>query len=191
MVEDDSIALVRRAREGDREAWEVLCARHYPRWLRRYHGQLGDTLRAVWETQDLVQSAVREALRDIASLRSETAFFAWVSTIVRRKITEKRRLAERVKAVGFDDLDILPHADGRPGSKVEAQEEEARLLDGMLALFPRYPDHMAAVYMKYFAEWKAPAMAEVFGKSERSVQRYITSGMLLLKSTLGGAGESV
>lgn len=61
----ETLLLVQRARGGDGEAWGELLERYYNRWLGRYHADLGSTIRKLYDTQDLVQSAVGDAMRDI------------------------------------------------------------------------------------------------------------------------------
>ncbi|MBN1421555.1 MAG: hypothetical protein JXP34_22470, partial [Planctomycetes bacterium] len=91
MASPESMALVVRAKSGDREAWSALCERYYPRWVRAVHGRMGREVRRLYDTPDIVQSAIAEALRDIGNLRSEGSFFSWVSAIIRRKIADKCR----------------------------------------------------------------------------------------------------
>ena len=78
----ESIELIVRAKEGDRDAWKAICERYYPLWMRKFHGKLGNDLRNVQETQDLVQSAMADAMADVGKLRNDAAFFAWVCTII-------------------------------------------------------------------------------------------------------------
>ena len=52
------------------------------KWLKKFHGELGARLRNHYDTEDLVQSAMTIAIRDVVKLRDEAAFFAWVSTII-------------------------------------------------------------------------------------------------------------
>ena len=91
MANADTLALVARAKEGDSKARNDLIARYYDRWLQRFHGELGTTLRTLHSTQDIVQSALLEAVRDIGTLRNEGAFFAWVTMIIKHKIAQKRK----------------------------------------------------------------------------------------------------
>ena len=94
-----TIALVRRAKKGDREAWGQLIDRYYDDWLSRYHGDLGTTLRRIYDTEDVVQSAVAEAFKEIAELRDETAFFVWVTAILRHKVALRYRQNRRQHAL--------------------------------------------------------------------------------------------
>jgi len=178
--------LIERAREGDPEAWKEVFAKYFPRWVARFHGELGDTLKRVWDTEDIVQSALAEAIAKIGNLRNEACFFAWVSAIVRRKLLEKQKLEGRLKLVRFDDLDGFAHPDGRPDRKLSSQEENRCLLDTILALFPVYPEHMGCVYLRYFAGKSPDDIALLYERSKRTVYRLLQSGLLLIRSRLSG-----
>lgn len=178
------LATVNRAKAGDRAAWDSLCRELWPRWVRDHHGALGDTLRRVWNTEDLVQSAIAEAIRDAPNLRIEAAFYAWVSAIVRRKVAEKRRISNRLPAVSLHDFDAAG-CDGRKGGgRAGNNEDTMQVLDALLALFPSYPEHMAALYLRYFAKKRTASITALFGRSQRSTERTLHAGLLLLKSQL-------
>ncbi|MBI4603323.1 MAG: hypothetical protein HY721_15320 [Planctomycetes bacterium] len=186
MTSPESIALIRRAKAGDRQAWGELCQRYYPRWLKEYHGQLGPALRQLHDTVDLVQSAIAEALKDIGDLRCEAAFYCWVSTIIRRKIASKRKKSGRLEPVRLDDVDDIGRKKPPSTALAFRDEDYGRLLDALLELFPLYPAPMAAVYLKYFEKLTIPSLMQVFGKSERSAHRLIETGLALLRSKLDG-----
>ena len=181
---EQSLVLVRRAREGDMAAWETICRKYYPRWLARYHGQLGDTLRRLSDTEDLIQSAMAEAIKGIHNLREEAAFYAWVTAIIRRKIADRRQVADRLKPVSMPNQDALPHGNGTPQKQLTTQEEQVRLLDAIIQLFPVYTTHMSILYLKYYSGVDLKELADLFQKSERSIQRLLRSGLVLLKSSL-------
>ena len=69
--------------------------RYYGAWLNKYHGDLGTAVRKLYDTQDLVQSAIGDAMRDVSKLRNEAAFFTWVTSIIRHKLANARRRVER------------------------------------------------------------------------------------------------
>jgi DNA-directed RNA polymerase specialized sigma24 family protein len=179
----DTVTLIRRAKEGDRQAWNELCSKYYGQWLERYHNRLGQDMRGGHDTDDLVQSAVGDALRDIRQLRSEPAFFSWVCAIIQRKIATARR-NQRVNVV---PIEVLPEQamPAMPGLPADPSEDGyVRLLDGMISLFPDYPDYMAAVYLQYFAQLDRATQAQAMGRSIRTVHRLTQSGVALLRSVL-------
>jgi len=88
--------LARRAKEGDREALDALVRRTYPGLARdaRLRLRTGPpALRARLATDDLAQSAIRDALRVLPAYRpqGEGSFRAWLAGFLRNKV--HRRLA--------------------------------------------------------------------------------------------------
>lgn len=185
MATSESIALALRAKGGDREAWEALCRRYYPEWLRKYHGRLGNALRKVRDTQDLVQSAVAEALEHVGGLRNEAAFFAWVSAIIRRKIADCARDAARREVVSVDEIAETAAWTPDLGVELENAEEYIRVCDCVLELFEPYAEHMAMFSLRYFEGRTIGELMEIFGASERTVHRRLENAVLLLKSKIG------
>jgi RNA polymerase sigma-70 factor (ECF subfamily) len=84
-VDNDS-ALVRRAMEGDREAFSDLAAVHWRRLL-----GLARSIVADLEAEDVVQEALIKAWRRLRSLREEKAFSAWLTRIVANTAVAKAR----------------------------------------------------------------------------------------------------
>ena len=186
MTSPESVALIRRAKAGDREAWEALCRRYYPKWLDQFHGKLRPELRRLYDTQDLVQSAVREAVRDIQGLRKEGAFYAWVCAIIRHKIGEKAKHDGKYPMISLDAVEELSGSEARSELRMATEEEYLQSLDVILMLFPDYQEEMGAFYLRHFEDLDAPAISAVLGASERQVYRWIESGRMLLRSKLPG-----
>lgn len=188
MAATDTLVLVRRAKDGDRKAWADLLERYYDRWIRKYQGNLGPTVRKLYDTQDLVQSAVGDALRDISSLKSEAAFFAWVSAIIRHKLAMRRRELERESSLeGSAAKEVAERPDEhQPGPEpaVATLESYVHCLGVILELFPRHPEPMAAVIMKILDGHSIQVVAERLGRPERTAYRLLQKGTDLLKARL-------
>jgi DNA-directed RNA polymerase specialized sigma24 family protein len=198
MKSDDTIALVQRAKKGDGQARDDLIARYYSRWLDRFHGDLGTTLRSLHSTQDIVQSALLDAVRGLGNLRNEGAFFAWVTMIIKHKIAEKRK---RVRARGGRKVgargsrgglpDLPDPAALPPGAELADLEEYSQVTEAILVLFPTYPRPMAAVALRYL--WGSEieeVMAQLGGVSRRSVWLWLRQGLDLLRKRLEGEGDA-
>jgi RNA polymerase sigma factor (sigma-70 family) len=183
-----TLGLIRGAREGDSNAWSALLERFYQDWLDRFHGDLGTTIRRLYDTVDLVQSAVGDVLRALPSLNNEKVFFAWVTAIIRHKIADrKRRLRRERPALAGDRLPepAAAPSDSPEERAVEDAEVYARTLDAILALFPDHPEAMAAVFLKVLDDQPIRAIAERLGLPERTVFRRIEKGIELLRQRLG------
>ena len=85
LVEEDS-DLVRRAKEGDREAFSELAIAHWRRLL-----ALARSIVADLEAEDVVQEALIKAWRKLGSLRDEAAFGAWLTRIVANAAVSRAR----------------------------------------------------------------------------------------------------
>jgi RNA polymerase sigma-70 factor (ECF subfamily) len=84
-VDNDS-ALVRRAMDGDREAFSDLAANQWRRLL-----GLARSIVADLEAEDVVQEALIKAWRKLGSLRDAEAFGAWLTRIVANTAVAKAR----------------------------------------------------------------------------------------------------
>ena len=179
--------LVRRAREGDRDAVGKLLECYYERWLCQYHGQLGRSVRRLYETRDLIQSAVGEALEALPKLRNESAFYCWMTSIIRHKLAKTHRALHREKVLIVSPEDLAPQAsasapDGSSGAATA--EEYIRVLDAFLDLFPRCPERMAAVYLKLLEDCSIEVIQQRLGQSRRTVFRWLKEGTALLRVRL-------
>jgi DNA-directed RNA polymerase specialized sigma24 family protein len=176
--------LVRKAKGGDREAWNALVERFYESWLRRYHGRLGTGVARWYDTQGLVNSAVGDAIRDLPRLRNDAAFFAWVTAIIRHKMAIARRTEVLARPAG-DQLADLPDGKGRTAqSDVIDLDTYLHTLYAILALFPKYPEEMAAVSLKLLDGCTIPEMVERLEKPERTVYHWLRKGTELLKARI-------
>ena len=101
-VDNDS-ALVRRAMEGDREAFSDLAAVHWRRLL-----ALARSIVADLEAEDVVQDALIKAWRKLGSLREPDAFSAWLTRIVANTAVaraRRRRFFEPVDGVAIEAVE--------------------------------------------------------------------------------------
>jgi len=133
-----SVALLLRARDGDAAAREELCARYLPRLKRWAHGRVPAQMRAVLDTQDIVQDALMRSVRRIDAFAPahEGAFCAYVCEAIKNRLRDAARGAARRPAgmpISFDH----PAPDPSPleqavGSETLARYEAAlaRLRDG-------------------------------------------------------------
>jgi RNA polymerase sigma-70 factor (ECF subfamily) len=106
-VDNDS-ALVRRAMEGDPEAFSDLAAVHWRRLL-----ALARSIVADLEAEDVVQDGLVKAWRKLGSLRDPEAFNAWLTRIVANTAVaraRRRRLTEPIDGVAVaavrDAIDV-------------------------------------------------------------------------------------
>ena len=101
-VEDDS-RLVRRAMDGDREAFSDLAVIHWRRLV-----ALARSIVADLEAEDVVQEGLLKAWRKLGTLREDRAFGAWLTRIVANTAVAKarrRRIFEPIDGVALKAVD--------------------------------------------------------------------------------------
>jgi len=150
-VEDDSL-LVRRAMDGDREAFSDLAVTHWRRLL-----ALARSIVADLEAEDVVQEGLIKAWRKLGTLREERAFPAWLTRIVANTAVAKarrRRVFEPIDGVSVEAVD----------SSVEDRIDVGRLL---VKLAPR---QRAVLHLTTIEGMTDHEIGEVLGISKPSVR---------------------
>ena len=94
---ESSLDLLERARNGDREALEVLMTRYLPRLRRWASGRLPRWARDVADTQDLVQDTLLQTFKriDTIEVRHEGALQAYLRQGIVNRIRDEFRRAGR------------------------------------------------------------------------------------------------
>jgi RNA polymerase sigma-70 factor (ECF subfamily) len=90
-----SSALIMRARDGDVDACNELCARYLPRLRRWAHGRLPPWAREHLDTEDIVQDTLMQSVRqlDVFTPHHDRAFCAYVSQALRNRLRDAMRRA--------------------------------------------------------------------------------------------------
>jgi RNA polymerase sigma factor (sigma-70 family) len=110
-----SYALMLRARNGDRDACNELCARYLPRLRRWAHGRLPGWARQHLDTEDIVQDTLMHSMRQLPAFtpQNERAFCAYVSEALRNRLRDAMRRAV-VRPAGEPLSHHEPAADPSP-----------------------------------------------------------------------------
>lgn len=150
-VEDDSL-LVRRAMDGDREAFSDLAVAHWRRLL-----ALARSIVADLEAEDVVQDGLFKAWRKLGSLRDEKAFTAWVTRIVANTAiaqARRRRVFEQIDGFALRAVD----------SSVDHRIDVGRLL------FQLAPRQRAVLHLTALEGMTDHEIGEALGISKSSVR---------------------
>ena len=127
-VEDEAV-LVRKARDGDRHAFDRLVALHLPLvWSTVFR-----VLRHREDTEDIVQEVFITAHRSLAGFRGDAKFSTWLHRIAVTRALNHVEKAETKLQRASDTIDIEapdgPRAIGTPVAALEAKELMSRLAD--------------------------------------------------------------
>jgi len=150
-VDNDS-ALVRRAMEGDREAFSDLAAAHWRRLL-----GLARSIVADLEAEDVVQDALFKAWKKLGSLREPRAFSAWLTRIVANAAVARAR-----RSRFFEPINGVAVAAAE--APVDLRIDVARL---MRRLAPR---QRAVLHLTAVEGYTDREIAEALGISSSSVR---------------------
>jgi len=161
----ETVELLRRWHEGDREALAAIVERELP-WLRAHvHRRLGPQLRRRGETEDYVQEALIDALRygprfvvaDEARLRALLGRIVenTLRDQVERHEAQKRDVGREEPLPSGSVLDLDTGRVTRPSEAAAAREAEAWV---RLALELLDPEDRRAILMR---EWEGRSFPEI------------------------------
>jgi RNA polymerase sigma-70 factor (ECF subfamily) len=150
-VDNDSV-LVRRAMDGDPEAFSDLAAAHWRRLL-----ALARSIVADLEAEDVVQEALIKAWRKLRSLRDPEAFNAWLTRIVANTAVAKAR-----RRRFFEPIDGVAVAAAE--APVDVRIDVGRLLLGLA------PRQRAVLHLTAVEGFTDREIAEALGISSSSVR---------------------
>ena len=142
-----TLALLLRARHGDREALDVLFARLLPSLRRWAHGRLQGGARGVADTADLVQQAMVGALRHLDRFepRRRDALRAYLRQAIRNRVADELRRSQRRPPHVPVDVDDVPAPGGAsPLSLLLSAEQERRFRRALATLRPEEQELVVA-----------------------------------------------
>ncbi len=166
---ESSVELLARAQSGDDEALNGLLARYLPRLTRWASGRLPAGMRTMLDTNDLVQDALINALRNLTSLeiRSEGTLQAYLRRAVNNRIIDLYRRASR-----RPQRDELPEDAPASGASpleaaigAEALDAYERALDALSA------DDREAIVLRVELGFDFPEVARQLGKPSADAAR--------------------
>lgn len=159
--ENVTLALLERARNGDRDALDRLCARYLPLMRRWAAGRLPRYARGLHDTEDLVQETLIKTLRNLGhfEMRHEGALRAYLREALDNGIRHVVRGAHRkppaasLGSVEFEDPADSPLQEAVGREQLEAYEralqalsaQDREVIVGRLELGMEYDDLAVAV----------------------------------------------
>ncbi len=156
--------LVRRARDGDRDAYDVLVTQSIDAMYRVARLILRDYDRA----SDAVQEALVRCWRDLPQLRDPERFDGWLRRILLRAVMEEARKRRRDRIV----LSVIPIASHPDASADLANRDEIARVFGRLSV-----EHRTIVVLHHYLGLTADEAASTIGipvGTARSRRHYAT-----------------
>ncbi|HEV2948831.1 MAG TPA: sigma-70 family RNA polymerase sigma factor [Gemmataceae bacterium] len=181
---DSEIALVRKARDGDRPAFEELVRRTSRLVFARLYLETGDRQRS----EDLLQETLLTAFRRLRWLEEPKNFRSWLLTIAQnlavdaaRHDLRKKRYAGRAGGVNPPVLANLPSQS--PGPEQPAEREETRA--AVLAVLRSLPEeYRLPLTLRYIGGADYDSICMQLGLTNGSLRGLLHRGMKLLRTEL-------
>lgn len=168
--------LWRRAKSGDRSAFDELFALHTERLLVFISAKLGERLRARIEPHDVLQDAYASAVRDFAQFEyvEEGAFVRWLCRIIDHRLRDahdyfaaaKRQVQERPQTPPTGPVTALARAEDRE----RLQQALAQLTD----------EHREVILLKYFQGLTAEEAGERMQRTPGAIRNLLSRALVEL-----------
>jgi len=179
-------ALLGRAREGDRGAFDELFERLYPELKRLAQARLSGHQRGTaMETTVLLHECYLRLLQANSLAPADRAhFFAYAARVMRSIVVDAVRAAQRTRRGGGAEHVTLDTAIADAlAQPYEDVLDIDRALDELARLEPRLA---RVVEMRYFAAMNETEIAQALGVTDRTVRRDWEKARLLLAHALKG-----
>jgi RNA polymerase sigma-70 factor, ECF subfamily len=179
MSETDT-ALVVRARDGDRAAFEALVRRTSRLVYARLYLDAGRRDRV----EDLLQETYLRAFRAVRWLDDAAGFRPWLLTIAHNVLIDDARQAARLKRkppTADNYLAALPSPEPAPDEAAERAELRQRVLSVLRSLPAEY---QMPLTLRYIAGADHDAIGEQLGLTDGSLRGLLHRGLKMLRDRL-------
>jgi RNA polymerase sigma-70 factor (ECF subfamily) len=180
MSETDT-ALVRRARDGDRAAFEELVRRTSRLVFARLYLDTGNAARA----EDLLQETLLAAYRSLRRLEKPDGFRPWLLTIAHNVLIDAARRESRQKraAPAWSDTPLTEVPAGGPPPDEHAEQEETR--QRVLAVLRSLPEeYRLPLTLRYLTGADYETISQQLGLTNGSLRGLLHRGLKMLRDRL-------
>jgi RNA polymerase sigma-70 factor (ECF subfamily) len=178
MVANESDAeLVKKAQEGNRDAFITLYNRYLPKVFNRVKSRV-----PVSDAEDVTQNIFIAIMQSLNSFKGQSAFSTWTYTIVNRQIADYyRKRYRRNESVGLDELE---NTHSSLSYEEEHLAEHALIQKALLDL----PEHYQEIILMRFADGlKFKSIAKKQGQSLEAVKSLYRRAIQAMQKKLDGA----
>jgi RNA polymerase sigma-70 factor (ECF subfamily) len=164
-----SVELIRRAREGDRQAVDILFGRYLPTLRRWATGRLPRWARDYVDTDDMIQDTLIRTFRNVQAFvpRHDGAFGAYLRQALRNRIRDEVRRAQRSPR----PVEMRDDHEGRDASPLEQAIGREALERYEEALLRLTEEERELVLARIEMGLSYKALAEAMGKPTADAAR--------------------
>jgi RNA polymerase sigma-70 factor (ECF subfamily) len=179
-MSDTETALVRRAQDGDRAAFEELVRRSSRLVFARLYLETG----CVHRTEDLLQETMLLAFRSLSRLADPAGFRPWLLAIAHNTLIDAARRDSRRKRsppANGAPVDAVASAGPAPDEAAHRTEARQRVLAALRSLPEEYRMPLA---LRYLTGADYDAIGEQLGLTNGSLRGFLHRGLKLLRERL-------
>lgn len=180
-MSETETALVLRARDGDRAAFEELVRRTSRLVFARLYLDTGNPDRA----EDLLQETLLLAFRSVGRLADPAGFRPWLLAVARTVLLDDARRAARRKRLAPVPAEVSVSAllDDGPGPDEDAEREELR--DRVLGVLRSLPEeYRLPLTLRYLSGVETDDIGSQLGLTNGAVRGRLHRGLKLLRDRL-------
>ena len=180
-MSETETALVQRARDGDRAAFEELVRRSSRLVFARLYLDTG----SVHRSEDLLQETYLQAFRSVRKLAEPANFRTWLLTIAHNALTDAARRDARRKrtspSVVETPLSAVATAGPSPDEAASREEVRQKVLAALRSLPEEYRLPLA---LRYLTGADYDAIGEQLGLTNGSLRGFLHRGLKMLRDRL-------
>ena len=182
MSERNTQAVIRRAQQGDRAAFDELAADHRSRIEALVHTRMGAHLKRVSEVDDVVQETFLRAFRSVGNFRwdGDDSLMRWLSGIAEHVLLKLAGRYERDQKISLD-RDVS--AGGTSPSRAARRDERFdRLRDALSRLSP---DHRQVILLARVEGLRIKEVARRMNRSPDATMHLLSRAIRALRGSFG------
>ncbi len=173
----DEIA-IRRAADGDTEAFSIL----YERYVRRIYNYIYYRTGSTFDAEDLTEKVFYRALGHIRDYHHRgLPFSAWLYRIAHNLVANWHRDNRRRREVPLEDHTHIEHRGDHPETSLVKNQEIENLLHSIRSL---PVDRQNLLILKFVERLSNEEIAQILGKSEGAIKSLYHRTLLSLRDTL-------
>lgn len=175
--------IIRLAIEGDKQAFGQLYERYVGK-IYRYLFFRMDSREAAEDMTEIVFLKAWEGLPALGRKSSGVNFSAWLYRIAHNALVDHRRTKK--EEIALEGIEPIPAQIEKPGTRVELDEESARIIPAMQKLDEQSQN---VIISRFIGDLKPREIAEMLGLSEGNVRVIQYRALKKLQGILGDKNE--
>ena len=179
VIDETERDLIRRARRGERLAWDALLASYQLRLFGFARRLLDDREDAM----DVVQETFVSSIRHISSLRDDERFAGWLFAIARQHSLLCLRKRGRAIVTTVEELPDVPDG-AESAEELSFRTHQRALIDKEIAMLPE--PQKTVILLHYFLELPLIEIAEIMQSPTGTVKSRLHFAREALREALSG-----